>query len=268
MAAREELRPLICSAWGSDVLARGRSAGALEARSKVHGRLRRFGAPCRAAPVRSPAERAGRGVRWGLDLERFSPGSAAAARRPGPPRTGRSSSDVRGLDRVYNPELLLEAFARVRAATRRALPAQAPAGRPRRGECKARSSGSASATRSRSSAACRPDGMPDVYRRGGRRGLDPVERQLAAQRLGGARVRAAGRRLRPALGARGAAPDGENALLDPAGRRSGRRNDRPRARRPRARRAARRERAHARRRRARPGRVDGADRCPLPPVVG
>ena len=119
MAAREGLRPLICSAWGSDVLGvngigRQRSRRALDGAQLVLAD---------SLPLaRATRELAGREVpveivRWGLDLERFAPGDPVAAREAlrleheGPLVAG-----VRGLEPLYNPELLLEAFARVRAA--------------------------------------------------------------------------------------------------------------------------------------------------------
>jgi glycosyltransferase involved in cell wall biosynthesis len=117
LAARERLRPLICSAWGSDVLRPGRL-----------GRRRSLLALQRAALVladsahlaRATRALAGRDVpievvRLGLDLERFSPGDPTAARRElGLPEEGLLIAGVRGLAPVYNPELLLEAFALVR----------------------------------------------------------------------------------------------------------------------------------------------------------
>jgi glycosyltransferase involved in cell wall biosynthesis len=55
-------------------------------------------------------------VRWGLDLEAFAPGDRAAARQAlGIQAGGPLVVSVRGLKPVYNPELLLEAFANVRA---------------------------------------------------------------------------------------------------------------------------------------------------------
>jgi glycosyltransferase involved in cell wall biosynthesis len=55
-------------------------------------------------------------VRWGLDLDRFSPGDRVDAREAvGLVHDGPLVVSVRGFDRVYNPELLLEAFVRVRA---------------------------------------------------------------------------------------------------------------------------------------------------------
>jgi glycosyltransferase involved in cell wall biosynthesis len=55
-------------------------------------------------------------VRWGLDLEAFAAGDQMAARSVlGLSPDGPLVASVRGLKPVYNPELLLEAFARVRA---------------------------------------------------------------------------------------------------------------------------------------------------------
>jgi glycosyltransferase involved in cell wall biosynthesis len=54
-------------------------------------------------------------VRWGLDLERFSPGDKTVARRAlGLDHDGSLIVSVRGLEPLYNPELLLEAIALVR----------------------------------------------------------------------------------------------------------------------------------------------------------
>jgi glycosyltransferase involved in cell wall biosynthesis len=118
MAAREGLRPLICSAWGSDVLAvrginRPRSRRALREASLVFVDSAHLGRETRAL--------AGDGirvelVRWGLDLESFAPGDRAEARTSlGLPLDGPLVAGVRGLKPIYNPELLLEAFARVRS---------------------------------------------------------------------------------------------------------------------------------------------------------
>jgi glycosyltransferase involved in cell wall biosynthesis len=118
MAARENLRPLISSAWGSDVLAvrginRSRSRRALAASGLVFVDSAHLGRAVRAlagsdVPVKV--------VRWGLDLEAFAPGDPAASRESlGIPVEGSLVVGVRGLKPVYNPELLLEAFARVHA---------------------------------------------------------------------------------------------------------------------------------------------------------
>jgi glycosyltransferase involved in cell wall biosynthesis len=54
-------------------------------------------------------------VRWSLDLDLFSPGDAGAAREAlGLPADGALVVSVRGVDALYNPRLLLEAFRRVR----------------------------------------------------------------------------------------------------------------------------------------------------------
>ena len=53
-------------------------------------------------------------LRWGLDLEASRPGEPEAARELlGLPPDGPVVASVRGLSRIYNPELLLEAFAEV-----------------------------------------------------------------------------------------------------------------------------------------------------------
>jgi L-malate glycosyltransferase len=118
MAARENLRPLISSAWGSDVLvARGisrrRSKLALDASALVFVDSAYLGQEVRTlARSDVPVEV----VRWGLDLETFAPGDQSAARDAlGISPAGPLVVGMRGLRRVYNPGLLLEAFAQVRA---------------------------------------------------------------------------------------------------------------------------------------------------------
>ena len=117
MAARERLRPLVCSAWGSDVLGvrgigRRRSRRALEGADLVFADS--------ADLARATRELAGHElpvevVRWGLDVSRFTPGDIASARRAvGLDDGGPVILSVRGLKPVYNPELQLDAFARVR----------------------------------------------------------------------------------------------------------------------------------------------------------
>ena len=118
MAAREGLRPLICSAWGSDVLAvrginRPRSRLALRKASLVFADSAHLAREARALMADDvPVEV----VRWGLDLETFAPGDRNAARSAlGLPPDGPLIASVRGVKPVYNPELVLEAFALVRA---------------------------------------------------------------------------------------------------------------------------------------------------------
>jgi L-malate glycosyltransferase len=118
MAAREDLRPLICSAWGSDVLAvrgvnRPRAKLALTASSLVFVDSAHLGREARAL---GGPELQTEVVRWGLDLDAFAPGDRHEARDAlGIPAEGPLVVSARGLKPVYNPELLLEAFARVRA---------------------------------------------------------------------------------------------------------------------------------------------------------
>jgi len=118
MAAREGLHPLVCSAWGSDVLGVGgigrrRSKRALDGSDlvtadSVHLALATRGLAGRDLPIEV--------VRWGLDLERFAPGDRMAAREAlGLDHDGPLVVNVRGFKPVYNPDLLLEAFARTRA---------------------------------------------------------------------------------------------------------------------------------------------------------
>jgi glycosyltransferase involved in cell wall biosynthesis len=118
MAAREGLAPLVCSAWGSDVLGiRGiglrRSRRALEGSDLVLADSFHLARATRELAARDvPIEI----VRWGLDLERFAPGDTAAARQAlGLNHNGPLIVSVRGFEPIYNPALQLEAFARVRA---------------------------------------------------------------------------------------------------------------------------------------------------------
>jgi glycosyltransferase involved in cell wall biosynthesis len=118
MAAREGLEPLICSAWGSDVLAGGwlarrRSRPALDAAALVLADSIHLARETRVLAARDLRVEV---VRWGLDLERFSPGDPPTAREAlGLPVEGPLVAGVRGLRPIYNPELLLEAFALMRA---------------------------------------------------------------------------------------------------------------------------------------------------------
>jgi L-malate glycosyltransferase len=114
MAAREGLRPLISSAWGSDVFGvRGfslsRSKRALEGSQLAFADSKHLARATREfANVRVEV------VRWGLDLVAYAPGDRAAARQSlGVDHDGPLVVSVRGLDPLYNPVLLLEAFARV-----------------------------------------------------------------------------------------------------------------------------------------------------------
>jgi glycosyltransferase involved in cell wall biosynthesis len=118
MAAREGLTPLVCSAWGSDVfgvhgIGRSRSKRALEGSNLVLAD---------SVPLaRATRDLAGRDIRvevmrWGLDLRRFAPGDSLEARsRLGIAHRGPVIASVRGLKPVYNPQLLMEAFASVRS---------------------------------------------------------------------------------------------------------------------------------------------------------
>jgi glycosyltransferase involved in cell wall biosynthesis len=118
MAAREGLAPTVCSAWGSDVLVPGRVARSRSRRALASADLVLADSTHLAQETRALADRNVRVeiVRWGLDLERFAPGSADEARLSlGLPRNDPLIAGVRGLRSIYNPELQLEAFARVRA---------------------------------------------------------------------------------------------------------------------------------------------------------
>jgi glycosyltransferase involved in cell wall biosynthesis len=115
MAAREGLQPLICSAWGSDVLG-VRGLGRHRAQLALNrSRLVFADSEHLARATRELTDVPVEVVRWGLDLERFSPGDKTAARRAlGLDHDGPLIVSVRGLEPLYNPELLLEAFALVR----------------------------------------------------------------------------------------------------------------------------------------------------------
>jgi glycosyltransferase involved in cell wall biosynthesis len=123
MAAREGLRPLICSAWGSDVLvARGinrpRARLAVDAASLVFADSIHL---ARAVHALGRSERQVEVVRWGLDLDAFAPGDSAAARVAlGLPADVPWVVSTRGLKPIYNPELLLDAFTQLRATRPRA----------------------------------------------------------------------------------------------------------------------------------------------------
>jgi glycosyltransferase involved in cell wall biosynthesis len=115
MAAREGLHPLICSAWGSDIfgtrgIGRQRSKRALGGSDLVTADSVHL--------ARATRELAGRDVpievvRWGLDLERFAPGSTLAAREAlGLASDGPLVVSVRGFKAVYNVDLQLRAFDR------------------------------------------------------------------------------------------------------------------------------------------------------------
>jgi glycosyltransferase involved in cell wall biosynthesis len=117
LAAREGLHPLVCSAWGSDVFGvRGhgkrRSRRALAAADLVLADSADLARETRALAERDvPIEV----VRSPLDLELFSAGNQKAAREALELPEARLVVSMRGLGPTYNPELLLEAFALVRA---------------------------------------------------------------------------------------------------------------------------------------------------------
>jgi glycosyltransferase involved in cell wall biosynthesis len=115
MAAREGLRPLICSAWGSDVLG-ARGLGRLRSRRALEGaRLVMADSDHLARAIRALADARVEVVRWGLDLSAFAPGDASAAREAlGLDHEGPLVASMRGFAKVYNTPLVLGAFARVR----------------------------------------------------------------------------------------------------------------------------------------------------------
>lgn len=115
MASRQGLRPLIASAWGSDVfgvrgLSRQRSRRALTGSQLVFADSEHL-----ARATRDLADVRVEVVRWGLDLGMYAPGDRTVARQAlALDYDGPLIASVRGLDTLYNPVLLLEAFARVR----------------------------------------------------------------------------------------------------------------------------------------------------------
>jgi glycosyltransferase involved in cell wall biosynthesis len=105
---------LISSAWGSDVFgARGlslrRSKRALEGSRLAFADSKHLARAARdLANVRVEV------VRWGLDLDAYAPGNSTVARQAlDVDHDGPLIACVRGLDPLYNPVLLFEAFARV-----------------------------------------------------------------------------------------------------------------------------------------------------------
>jgi glycosyltransferase involved in cell wall biosynthesis len=109
-------RPLVATAWGSDVLRAGRAgrlrntviartASLLTADSRdLLARLAALGAPPSRLMI----------FNWGVDLDAFSPGREAARARLGLPDVPVILSP-RALRPLYNPGVILDAFARVAA---------------------------------------------------------------------------------------------------------------------------------------------------------
>ncbi len=171
IAARERLAPLICSAWGSDVLGAGglvrlRSRRAIAAADLVLADSR---------PLADAARALGRGdtrvevAHWGVDLDRFRPGDGAAARAAlGWPDVPTVLS-TRALAPHYRPDVLIAAFACVRERVPNArLVLKRPASVRRRPRCSRRSLAAASEMPSASSAtsmrrACRSCSAPRTW---------------------------------------------------------------------------------------------------------
>jgi glycosyltransferase involved in cell wall biosynthesis len=120
IAARARLRPLVVSAWGSDLLrpprlARHRNRVALRAADLVLADSRHLAGAARALTgSATPVEV----VNWGIDLDRFTPadGDERAALRARAGIAGPVVLSTRDLKPLYNIPVLLDAFARVRAA--------------------------------------------------------------------------------------------------------------------------------------------------------
>ena len=116
IAAREGLSPLVCSAWGSDVLGatgivRSRSRRAIRASDLVLADSRPLADAVRALGGRdTPVEV----VHWGVDLDRFRPGDASTARAALGWQDAPTILSTRALGPNYHPETLIAAFADVR----------------------------------------------------------------------------------------------------------------------------------------------------------
>lgn len=118
IAARERLTPLVCSAWGSDVLAPSRLA-ADRSRTAIHGStlvladstaLRSAVLALASEPVQVEV------VRWGVDLGTFRPSDPRAARRALRWEETPTVLSMRQLKPTYNPDVIVDSFGRVRAA--------------------------------------------------------------------------------------------------------------------------------------------------------
>ncbi len=117
MAAKAGIRPLVVSAWGSDVFR-------VRATAKRRGRIALEGADvvladsealAQAAAMLAPDAPTARIVNWGVDEERFAPGDRAASRAlVGLPPACPVVMGVRGLDSHFNPAALLRGFALLR----------------------------------------------------------------------------------------------------------------------------------------------------------
>ena len=105
MAAREGLRPLISSAWGSDVfgvrgISRGRSRRALEGSQLAFADSEHLARATREFAGNVHVEV----VRWGIDREGHTrQETAPPPARRGDHRRGPLVASVRGLDPLYNP---------------------------------------------------------------------------------------------------------------------------------------------------------------------
>jgi glycosyltransferase involved in cell wall biosynthesis len=122
MAARERLSPLVVSAWGSDVLGAGRLGRSRSRRAIEAADLVLADSAALADAVRALARRPVRVevVHWGIDLVRFAPrADRAAARRALGWEEAPTVLSTRALGAIYNPLVLLRAFAELR----RELPA-------------------------------------------------------------------------------------------------------------------------------------------------
>jgi glycosyltransferase involved in cell wall biosynthesis len=117
LAARAELHPLVSSAWGSDVLGAGllgrrRSSAAISGSDLV---LADSAALAEAIHELVPACPPVRVFHPGVDLQMFSPGERERARELlGWPLDGRVVLSPRALSPIYNPVVLIRAFARLR----------------------------------------------------------------------------------------------------------------------------------------------------------
>ena len=116
IAAREGLAPLICSAWGSDVLGatgmvRSRSRRAIRAADLVLADSRPLADAVRDLGGRDTRVEV---VHWGVDRDRFRPGDAPTARAALGWPDAPTVLSTRALGANYHPEVLVAAFALVR----------------------------------------------------------------------------------------------------------------------------------------------------------
>src|SRR4051794_15727510 len=117
IAARAGGRPLVVSAWGSDLLRAGpllrpRNRAALRGADLVMADSAHLAGVARGIAPGTPVEV----VNWGIDLGAFTPGDGTGVRvAAGIPLDAPLVLHPRDLKPLYNVPVVLEAFARVRA---------------------------------------------------------------------------------------------------------------------------------------------------------